>query len=173
MQRLKLLILLVPLLALAAFVVVVTGAVPYKIYVVHTGSMTPTIPSKSAVVVQEDEYHIGEPVSFYLNGSVVTHRLVAINSDGTVDTKGDANATVDPWHVATSAIIGGVVAAPAELGYWLMYFKNPAGLASIFVSVLACWQIWSFAGKDERLASTLPYHHQRGVGRFRVRPVAR
>jgi signal peptidase I len=174
MMRPKLfLMLLMPLLALAVFVVVATGAVPYKVYVVHTGSMTPAIPPKSAVVVQTHEYHIGEPVSFYLNGSVITHRLVAINSDGTVDTKGDANATVDPWHVATSAIIGQVVAAPAELGYWLMYFKNPVGLASILVSALACWQIWSFVGKDELLATTRQYQHRRGVGRFRMRPAAK
>jgi signal peptidase I len=144
------LVLFVPFLALTLFVVVSTGVVPYKVYVVHTGSMMPTIPSRSAVVVRENQYHIGEPVSFYLNGSVVTHRLVGINPDGTIDTKGDANATVDPWHVAKSAIIGGVVAAPAELGYWLMYVKNPAGLASIMISVLACWQIWSFVGEDAR-----------------------
>jgi signal peptidase I len=167
------LVLLVPLLAFAAFVGAATGAVPYKIYVVHTGSMNPAIPSRSAVVVQENKYDIGQPISFSFNGSVITHRLVGVNPDGTIDTKGDANATVDPWHVATSAIIGGVVAAPAELGYWLMFFKNPAGLGSVLIAVFACWQIWSFAGKGERLTPTRQYRHQRGVGRFRMRLVAK
>ncbi|MEO7007088.1 MAG: S24/S26 family peptidase [Terrimesophilobacter sp.] len=153
MKRLRfLLILLVPLLALSAFAVAATGMLPYRVYVVHTGSMTPAIPSKSAVVVLKGEYHIGEPVSFYEHGTVITHRLVGINPNGTIDTKGDANKTVDPWHVATSAIIGEVVAAPAELGYWLMYVKNPIGLASMFLCLLACWQIWSFGGTTHSAA---------------------
>ncbi|GAB3035694.1 hypothetical protein GCM10027052_12110 [Parafrigoribacterium mesophilum] len=162
------LVLLLPLLALTMFALVGTGVVPYKVYVVHTGSMMPTIPSRSAVVVQENQYQIGEPISFYLNGGVVTHRLVGISPDGTIDTKGDANATVDPWHVDTSAIIGGVVAAPAELGYWITFFKNPAGLASMLFIVLACWQIWSIAGKSDRNSTGHRYQHRRGAGRFRA-----
>jgi signal peptidase I len=173
-KRIKVfLVLLVPLLALTTFVLVGTGVVPYKVYVVHTGSMMPTIPPRSAVVVQENTYQVGQPISFYLNGSVVTHRLVGIRSDGTVDTKGDANATVDPWHVATSAVIGGVVAAPTEVGYWITYFKNPVGLASMLFVVFACWQMWSFVGKSEHNATGHRYQHKRGAGRFRLRAVAR
>ena len=174
MKGIKLLsALLLPLLALTAFVLVGTGVVPYKVYVVHTGSMTPTIPTRSAVVVQENKYRVGQPISFYLNGTVVTHRLVGISSDGTIDTKGDANATVDPWHVDSSAIIGGVVAAPAELGYWIAFFKNPAGLASMLFIVLACWQIWSFVGKDKRNSTGHRYQHKRSNGRFRMRVISR
>jgi len=139
--------LLVPLIVAAAFVLALSGTLPYKIYVVHTGSMSPAITSRSAVIVHEHEYTLGQPISFYAHGEVITHRLVGINSDGTIDTKGDANATIDPWHVPASAIIGGVIAAPTEVGYWLTYLKNPAGLASILFSVLACWQIWSFSGR--------------------------
>ena len=174
MKRLTFVLALVlPILALTAFVVAATGALPYKIYVVHTGSMTPAIPSKSAVVVLEGQYRVGEPVSFYEHGTVITHRLVSINANGTIDTKGDANTTVDPWHVTTSAIIGRVVAAPAELGYWITFFKNPAGLASMLFVVLACWQIWSFVGTSERNSTGHRYQHKRGAGRFRMRAVAR
>jgi signal peptidase I len=173
-KRLRIfLVVLLPILALAVFIVASTGTLPYKVYVVHTGSMTPAIPSRSAVVVQTHDYQVGEPISFYKNGDVITHRLVAINLNGTIDTKGDANATVDPWHVGTSAIIGGVVAAPAELGYWITFFKNPAGLASTLFVVLACWQMWSIVGKSERTVTGRRYQHKRGAGRFRVRAVAR
>ena len=139
--------LLVPLVVAAAFVLALSGALPYKIYVVHTGSMSPAITSRSAVIVHEHEYRLGQPISFYEHGEVITHRLVRINADGSVNTKGDANATIDPWQVPANAIIGGVIAAPPEVGYWLTYLKNPAGLASILLSVLACWQIWSFSGR--------------------------
>jgi signal peptidase len=137
----------VGVLALAVFGVIASGVLPYRVFVVHTGSMSPTIPSTSAAIVRLDEYKIGQPISFHEQGTVITHRLEAINVDGTITTKGDANATEDPWHPPVSAIIGGVVASPPHLGYWLMYLKNPLGLGSILLAALTCWLIWSFVGQ--------------------------
>jgi signal peptidase len=150
-KRAKLILwVLVPVVVATAFILAVSGALPYKLSVVHTGSMSPTISSRSAVIVREHQFRVGEPISFTADGTVITHRLVGINADGTITTKGDANTTPDPWHVPTSAIIGGVVAAPAELGYWMMYLKNPVGLLSILASALLLWQIWSLAGDQTR-----------------------
>jgi len=123
-----------------------SGELPYRVYVVHTGSMRPTIPPQSAVVVREGRFRVGDVVSFTEHGSVVSHRLVAIAPDGTITTKGDANRTADPWHPPVSSIIGEVVAAPAHLGYLLTYLKTPMGLASIVVAFLCLWQIWAIAG---------------------------
>lgn len=142
--------LVVPLVLATLFVLVVSGVLPYKLYVVHTGSMSPTIPSRSAVIVREHQYRVGEPISFVVNGAVITHRLVAIGTDGMITTKGDANATPDPWHVPTSSIIGGVIASPPEVGYWLTYLKNPLGLASILASIVLLWEVWSLAGAATR-----------------------
>ncbi|QNE46561.1 signal peptidase I [Glaciihabitans sp. INWT7] len=147
MKRLRLaLACVIPLLVAVAFVLAATGALPYKLYVVHTGSMSPTIPSRSAVIVREHQYRVGQPIAFLADGTVITHRLMSINADGTITTKGDANETPDPWQVRTGAIIGGVVASPPELGYWLTYLKNPLGLASILASAVLLWQIWSLTG---------------------------
>ncbi len=144
MKRLRLAIAcVIPLLVAVAFVLAATGALPYKLYVVHTGSMSPTIPSRSAVIVQEHYYRVGQPIAFLADGTVITHRLISVNADGTITTKGDANETPDPWQVRSSAIIGGVVASPSELGYWLTYLKNPLGLALILASAVLLWQIWS------------------------------
>ena len=140
---------LVPLALLAALLLVFTGALPYKVYVVRTGSMGNTIPPKSAVIVREGEFRVGEVVTFKVNGSPVTHRLLAIHADGTIDTKGDANRTMDPWHVPTSAIIGHVVAAPRMVGYWLIYLKSPMGIASILLFCLLIWQIVTFPATRE------------------------
>jgi len=137
------LLLMVPLMALAAFAVVVSGASPFRVYVVDSGSMTPTIPTRSAVVVRENQYQIGQVITFTAGGRTVTHRLVSISADGTATTKGDGNQTVDPWQIPTSQIIGGVVAAPRQLGYWLVYLKNPLGMASILMSLLLLWQVLS------------------------------
>jgi len=140
------LLLLVPATALVAFVVAASGVLPYKVYVVHTGSMSPTIPSKSAVIVREEQYEIGQVITFTASGQRTTHRLVSINADGFAITKGDANETADPWRIPPGQIIGGVVAAPRELGYWIVYLRNPVGLASVLVSVVGTWQIWAIFG---------------------------
>ncbi len=114
-----LLLLLAPALALIAFTLIAMGALPYRVYIVHTGSMKPTIPSRSAVIVREGKYHVGQVVTFVEDGNVVTHRLMSMSAAGLTTTKGDANRTDDPWHVSKREIIGGVVAAPRQIGYWL------------------------------------------------------
>ena len=124
-----------------------TGNLPYRVYIVHTGSMTPTIPPESAVVVREGSYHVGQVISFTEHGEVVSHRLIAIHPNGTITTKGDGNRTADPWHVPTRNIIGGVVAAPRRLGYLLTYLRLPEGAASILLAILCLWQIWGLAGR--------------------------
>lgn len=136
------------LVVLAALLVTVfglysSGTIPYKAYIVHTGSMGASIPSRSAVFVHEGQYHVGQVVSFALHGETVTHRLLGIRSDGTITTKGDANSSADPWHPAKSAIIGGVVVAPRGLGWVMQYvLHTPTGALSIFLFFLCFW--WSF-----------------------------
>lgn len=149
---------MVLLLVAGAFVMRETGNLPYRLYIVHTGSMVPTIPPESAVVVREGEYHVGEVVSFVEHGNVVSHRLMAIHPNGTITTKGDANRTADPWHVHVSHIIGGVVAAPRHLGYLLIYIRTPEGAASILLGLLCLWQIWALAGEfsEERPGTAMP-----------------
>lgn len=138
---------LVPAVALALYE---SGDLPYRVYIVHTGSMSPTIPPESAVVVREGHYRVGNVISFRVDGAVVSHRLLAIHPDGTIVTKGDANRTADPWHVPVSNVIGGVVAAPRHLGYLLMYVRTPMGLGSILFAFLCLWQIWALAGDLSR-----------------------
>lgn len=168
---------LVLLASAAAFALYETGGLPYRVYVVHTGSMSPTIPPESAVVVREGRYEAGQVVSFTVHGEVVSHRLMAIHPDGTITTKGDANRTVDPWRVPASNVIGGVVAAPRHLGYLLTYVKTPQGGASILVAFLCLWQIWALSGElatgdqraEPRLTSTARFGSSRR-GRRSVTP---
>ncbi|MGX7678514.1 signal peptidase I [Jatrophihabitans sp. DSM 45814] len=134
-----LLAVLLPLLLLAV------GALPYRVYVIHTGSMTPTIPSRSAVIVKVGEYRIGNVTTFTNNGEVITHRLIGRNNDGTYNTKGDANETADPWTVPPDHIIGTVIAAPRGLGYWLTYFRHPVGEAVVLLCVVCIGLLQSIA----------------------------
>lgn len=146
MKILRLLaIALVPLTLLGTFVFLKVDSSAYKVYVIHTGSMTPTIPSGSAVLVHIGHYHVGQVITFTEDGLTVTHRLMSISAAGLTTTKGDGNPTADTWHVPTSQIIGGVVFSPPWVGYWIMYFKSPFGIASALIAALVIWQVWTFS----------------------------
>ena len=63
---------------------------------VTTPSMYPTIPPGSEIFVSPAKaYHVGDVIEFRANGLVWAHRLVHINADGSLVTKGDnpENAT--------------------------------------------------------------------------------
>jgi signal peptidase len=145
MKTIKSLLLLLVCLALVVpAVLLASGKLSYKVYVVHTGSMSPTIPPKSAVIVKEGVYRVGQVITFRTANGVVTHRLIKQNADGTLVTKGDANRTVDPGApLQPSQVVGGVVAAPRMVGYWLWYLKSPIGMASFVVTIICLWLIYS------------------------------
>jgi signal peptidase I len=122
-----------------------TGSLTYRLYAVKTGSMTPLYPAKSLVIVQVGSYRVGQVVTYVKDSGLVTHRLMAINANGTITTKGDANQTADPWHVKRSAIVGGVIYGLPMAGYWLVYLKNPLGLGSLADLVVIIWLIFALA----------------------------
>ena len=88
-------------------------------------------------------YHVGQVISFRSPNGIVTHRLIKRTAAGVLVTKGDANKTADPGTTTPAQVIGGVVAAPRMLGYWLQYLKNPAGLGSLFMLIVCFWLIYS------------------------------
>lgn len=106
---------------LLALVVVpkVAGWVPLTIL---TGSMEPTIPTGSQIVVEPLEgeadaagLQIGDVVTFMPfpeDATLVTHRIVSrgTSTDGTVSftTQGDANDAADPWTLTATQLRGHV-----------------------------------------------------------------
>lgn len=93
----------------------------YHMLRVVTGSMDPTYPEGSYIVVKStdtDKLKVGEVISFYsrdeaIAGQVNTHRIKEIkNNNGTKSfvTKGDANPTQDPVEVQPEDIVGKVIA---------------------------------------------------------------
>jgi hypothetical protein len=70
--------------------------------------MSPTILPYSVVLIHRGQYEVGQPISFQTPNGVVTHRLIAVNADGTLATKGDAVSTIDPSFEPADNVIGGV-----------------------------------------------------------------
>lgn len=114
------------LLAAAALVVVprLTGSVPLTVL---TGSMTPTYPPGTVVVVRPtpfDEIRVGDPVTYQVRSgdpTVVTHRVVsmAFAADGSrrLVTQGDANGAPDREPVRAVQVRGTVWYSVPYVGY--------------------------------------------------------
>jgi signal peptidase I len=128
----------------------VIGLQSHRIYAIKTGSMTPTIPASSLVVVELGKYRVGQPITFHWHGGIVTHRLVGVNPDGSLITKGDANRTPDPSSISPREVVGGVIAAPKYLGYWLMLLKSPLGFISLGAIVLLIYQVSVLFSSDDK-----------------------
>ena len=90
----------------------------YQLYVVETGSMLPTLPIGTNILVHQlrddDELKVGDIVTYTHGSSAVTHRIIELvtGEDGILryQTKGDnPDNAVDPWLVERADIRGTVV----------------------------------------------------------------
>ena len=139
---------------LTAIALVLTS--PYRPYVVKSGSMSPTIPVASLVVVNPHQPpRPNQIAAFQQKGKVTTHRLLRVNRNGTLVTKGDANRTPDPWKLTRADVVGTVKYHLPMVGWLLIYLRQPTGILSLlllpFLLKLA-WQIGSGPSSRKNVA---------------------
>jgi signal peptidase len=140
----KTLILVSALLLIALTLMTMLG--PWKPYVVKTGSMEPTIPVASTVLVNEDRRPVqGQVVTFSDEGQVTTHRLMPSGA-----TKGDANRAEDPWKLSQTKVLGTVQASVPHLGYLLIFLRQPTGAPSLLLLPLLIRLAWRMAAPAPR-----------------------
>lgn len=147
----------------------------YRVYVVHTGSMMPTLRPGDAILdaPAPASVHPGEVIAFAMHSgpdSVVTHRVASI-SDGIVRTKGDANRTIDPWTLQLSQVVGTSVTLLPRVGFVIVYLKQPQGLASVIVLALAFTLLWQLFFPGQPSTSPQPAsRHRSGRARHLASP---
>ncbi len=109
------------LLAALAVIAVLAGAGAWRLSggtwkVVRTPSMGQAAPVGTLLWVHKTDYpniHVGDVISFHPPTApriIYSHRVIARNADGTLSTRGDLNATADPWRLAPNDVIGRVSA---------------------------------------------------------------
>ena len=120
----------------------------YQIRIVQSGSMSPTMPLGSALIVKSVEsYEVGDVVTFQRigDGEATTHRIVGEVSDpdeGVMYTmQGDANNTPDQRPVAPREIVGKVFYDIPYLGFLLDFIRQPLGFILI-IGVPALWIVY-------------------------------
>ncbi len=113
----------------------------YKIFVVQSGSMEPSIHTGSVVVVKPQEKYIeGDVITFKNKGGKtdsVTHRIARVeNNESGINfiTKGDANEEEDGGPVAFEKVIGKVLFSVSYFGYAVAAAKEPIGFMALIIA---------------------------------------
>ncbi|MBR6880947.1 MAG: signal peptidase I [Clostridiales bacterium] len=109
---------------------------------VVTGSMEPTIHTGDFIIVSDpgdQALKEGDIIAFYsddpdVRGSVVTHRIIGINDDGSYRTKGDANTLSDDYPVNPSKVVGRYT-GKARFFRWIGSFADKKKLLFVLVII--------------------------------------
>lgn len=115
-------------------------------YVVETGSMSPTIKPNSLIYVKEyknfEDYNVGDIVTFTdkIHNRSFTHRIVEIDTvNRSFVTKGDANTENDLQPTSVDYATGKVEAVIPYLGYIVRFLRYTA----VKIAVGAIYIAWA------------------------------
>ncbi len=126
------------------------GVMFWRPYVIVTGSMEPTLMRGDMVIlekVEPGEIRVGDIITFIHQGVPVTHRVVEVHADGSLQTKGDANSAPDPYTVRPDQVVGRVYAKIPKLGWLVIALNwNPTvrlaaiiGITALLAALLIPW----------------------------------
>jgi len=138
----------------------------YQMYVVLSGSMSPTFDTGSIVVIRKTDPKnlvVGDVVTFMgatETGKTITHRVIEISTENGLSftTKGDANNVADSMPLDPENVIGKVQFSVPYIGYLLEFSKTKTGLyllivlPSMIIFLLEIWKIIGYFGEKKRTA---------------------
>ena len=150
-QLLKIIsILLLCLLMLSGFSVYLLPHFGWRVDGLRSGSMEPELMVGDMIVtrpVVPSEVAVGDIIMFHAPTgtavSIISHRVIGIqtNSPLSFQTKGDANASADPFVTPGRDVIGQFSSRIPHLGYTVIFLKTlPGLLVSLFAPGLVI--IW-------------------------------
>ena len=100
------------------------------------------------IVVPQDEYYVGDVIAFQSQSVVVTHRIIDINEDGEIFTKGDSpENTPDGIPLKKTDIFGKVVKVLPDMGNFVSFIKTPIVTVSILLLAII---LFLFSNKKEK-----------------------
>lgn len=103
----------------------------YANAIVKSGSMEPSLSKYDLIIIKaKSEYHEGDIVTFVSqNGTLVTHRVMAIAESGII-TQGDANNTLDD-EIEEQRLLGKVILIVPIIGLLATLLSAPVGIICI------------------------------------------
>ncbi len=135
---------LLVVIALGAAIVLalhVSGTLLQPPIVVVTGSMEPTIMRGDMLFLEKpSEIRVGDVIAYWRKGSIVVHRVIAIQAPGVYRTKGDVSDHPDPWAVPEENVIGRVKLIIPKVGYipmaMIMYPEIPLTMLALAAAAI-------------------------------------
>lgn len=111
--------------------------------VVLSGSMEPAFSKGDLLLIhREDEYSVGDIITFLDGDALTTHRIMEVKNHGYV-TKGDANNVQDRELIPAGHVVGRVAAVVPGIGNVVLFLKKPLGfLTAVLLAAAFLW------GKD-------------------------
>lgn len=120
--------------------IVISRTLGYQFLVVLSGSMEPTIPVGSLIVVAPralEQLSVDDVVTFksqHNQGTVVTHRVKKLDQNQQwVMTQGDGNEQLDSQPVTKDQLIGKVTISLPALGYLVTWLKSKISLLLLLI----------------------------------------
>ena len=155
-------VILIPMLIINCTLIIKSYAHPDEVpglfgvmpMIVLTDSMYPDIQSGDLVfakTVDAKEVKVGDVISFFdpavsHQQSVVTHRVTAIDTEGSLafTTKGDANNTADKMPVPAENLIGVYIGRIGGAGNVAMFMQSTTGFVICVVLPIALFVLYDF-----------------------------
>lgn len=145
------------LLALVAGCLAVLFLMPrlfgYRPYVVVSASMQQSFPVGSLIYVRDaapEEIAVGDPITFASGSIVITHRVIAIDSEQRVfTTKGDSNNISEqtPFDSLRGKALDFCL---PNVGYFASWFSTPLGKLVVMINILSVMILTMALGEIEK-----------------------
>lgn len=111
-----------------------------EMYIIETSSMEPTFKQDSVVLVDKkynyDRIKVGDIIAYDNSYKIIIHRVMQIDTDGTILTRGDANTQMDGSHATKQNYLGKYICNFTILGKFIIFLRSPGGLVAIIVVVI-------------------------------------
>ena len=121
----------------------------YTFFEVATGSMADTIEVGDAVIVKVTKEVQEDDIIVYKDGdNFITHRLIEINDNGELITKGDANNTEDD-PITKEQVLGKVIKIIPKLGIIKNAILSPRVLILITILIILLGISFKITSKTE------------------------
>ena len=148
----------VALIVMIAGILVIGQLAGFHMFNVASGSMTPTYPVNSLVIVRDvdpETIETGDVITFVMNedGMLVTHRVVSVDpNEKTFRTKGDANNVEDAEPVIWGNVVGKVMFGIPAIGgpFAVMTAKEHRKIMIGIILGLLLLSIWWDGNKKKR-----------------------
>lgn len=127
-----------------------------RLIAVEGASMEPTYHLGDVVIARENPNpKVGDVIVFRIPegqpaaGLLIIHRIIAVWPDGTYKTQGDNRTTPDPFHIASSDIVGTPVLTLPRFGRFIGLASSPAVIGAC-TGLIATLMLWPTKAKNQR-----------------------